>query len=34
MTEYLRKDTGLVSEPAKVVDPNSTEAINERTLET
>ena len=32
MTEYLRKDTGLGSEPAKVVDPNSTEAINERTL--
>ena len=32
MTEYLRKDTGLVSEPAKVVDPNSTEAITERTL--
>jgi hypothetical protein len=32
MTEYLRKDTGLVSEPAIVVDPNSTETITERTL--
>jgi hypothetical protein len=34
MTEYLRKDTGLTSEPARVVDPNSTdkETITERTL--
>jgi hypothetical protein len=34
MTEYLRKDTGLLSERAKVVDPNSAEAetITERTL--
>jgi hypothetical protein len=32
MTEYLRKDTSLVSEPARVVDPNSTETITERTL--
>jgi hypothetical protein len=34
MTEYLRKDTGLISERAKVVDPNSTEpeTITERTL--
>jgi hypothetical protein len=34
MTEYLRKDTGLISERVKVVDPNSTDAetITERTL--
>jgi hypothetical protein len=32
MTEYLRKDAGLISEPVKVVDPNSTETITERTL--
>jgi len=34
MTEYLRKDTGLISERAKVVDPNATETetITERTL--
>jgi hypothetical protein len=32
MTEYLRKDTGLISEPAKAVDPNSTETITERML--
>jgi hypothetical protein len=34
MAEYLRKDTGLTSEPARVVDPNSTdkETITERTL--
>jgi len=32
MTEYLQKDTGLVSEPAIVADPNSTESITERTL--
>jgi hypothetical protein len=34
MTEYLGKDRGLVSEPAKVVDPNSTEpeTVTERTL--
>ena len=34
MTEYLGKDTGLVSEPVKVVDPNATEAetITERVL--
>ena len=35
MTEYLRKDTGLISERARVVDPNAieTETITERTLE-
>ena len=33
MTEYLQKDASLTSEPAKVVDSNSTEAITERTLE-
>jgi hypothetical protein len=33
MTEYLRKDTGPLSEPAIVVDPNSMETITERTLE-
>jgi hypothetical protein len=33
MTEYLRKDTGPISEPAIVVDPNSTETITERTQE-
>jgi hypothetical protein len=34
MTEYLRKDTGLISEPVKVVDANSaeTETITERTV--
>jgi hypothetical protein len=34
MTEYLRKDTGLDSEPARVLDPSSTdtETITERTL--
>jgi hypothetical protein len=32
MTEYLRKDAGLISEPVKVVDPNVTETITERTL--
>jgi hypothetical protein len=32
MTEYLRKDAGLISEPVKVVDPNSTETITERML--
>jgi hypothetical protein len=34
MTEYLRKDTGLISERAKVVGPDSTETetITERTL--
>jgi hypothetical protein len=34
MTEYLRKDTGLISEPVRVVDPNSKdpETITERTL--
>ena len=32
MTEYLRKDAGLVSEPVKVVDSNVTETITERTL--
>lgn len=31
MTEYLHKDTGLISEPVIVVDPNSTETITERT---
>jgi hypothetical protein len=35
MTEYLRKDAGLISEPVKVVDPNlaETETVNERILE-
>jgi len=35
MTEFLRKDTGLISERARVVDPNAiaTETIAERTLE-
>jgi hypothetical protein len=33
MTEYLGKDMGLVSEPTKVVDLDSTETITERTLE-
>ena len=34
MTEYLRKDAGLISERAKVVEPNATETetITERTL--
>jgi hypothetical protein len=32
MTEYLSKDTSLISEPAIVVDPKSTETITERTL--
>jgi hypothetical protein len=32
MTEYLHKDTGLVSEPAIVADPKSTETVTERTL--
>jgi hypothetical protein len=32
MTEYLRKNTGLISEPVKVVDPNSPETITERML--
>jgi len=34
MTEYLGKKPGLVSEPVKIVDPNSTEpeTITERTL--
>ena len=34
MTEYLRKDRGLISERAKVVDPNSTdtETITEQML--
>jgi hypothetical protein len=32
MTEYLHKDASLISEPARVVDSNSTEAIAERTL--
>ncbi|MGD0427633.1 MAG: hypothetical protein ABSC10_13010 [Candidatus Acidiferrales bacterium] len=34
MTEYLGKHPGLVSEPAKIVDPNSseTETITERAL--
>jgi hypothetical protein len=31
MTEYLRKDTGLTSEPAMLADPNSTETNTERT---
>jgi hypothetical protein len=33
MTEYLHRDTDRISEPAIVVDPNSTETITERTLE-
>jgi hypothetical protein len=33
MTEYLRKDTGPVSEPTMVGDPSSPETITERTLE-
>lgn len=32
MTEYLRKDAGLGSEPVRVVDPKVTETITERTL--
>jgi len=32
MTEYLRKDTGLPSEPAILADPNSTETNTERTF--
>jgi hypothetical protein len=34
MTEYLRKDTGLIAERVKIVDANSTEpeTITERTL--
>jgi hypothetical protein len=33
MTEYLHRDTDRISEPAIVVDPNSTETIKQRTVE-
>ena len=33
MTEYLHKDTGLISEPVIVVDPNSTEQLREQNFD-